>query len=38
MAAGLAKLTKTKLLLESGTQAFSRYNELSANHLFGLLQ
>lgn len=38
MAAGLAKLTKTKLLLESGTQAFSRYNEISANHLFGLLQ
>jgi flagellin len=38
MAAGLAELTKTKLLLESGTQAFSRYNEISANHLFGLLQ
>ena len=38
LAAGLAELTKTKLLLESGTQAFSRYNEISANHLFGLLQ
>ena len=38
MAAGLADLTRTKLLLESGTQAFARYNEISANHLFGLLQ
>jgi len=38
MAAGLADLTKTKLLLESGTQAFARYNEISSNHLFGLMQ
>jgi flagellin len=38
MAAGLAELTKTKLLLESGTQAFARYNEISSNHLFGLMQ
>jgi flagellin len=38
MAAGLADLTKTKLLLESGAQAFARYNEISSNHLFGLLQ
>ena len=38
LATGLAELTKTKLLLESGTQAFARYSEISANHLFGLLQ
>jgi flagellin len=38
MAAGLADLTKTKLLLESGTQAFARYNEISSNYLFGLMQ
>jgi Flagellin and related hook-associated proteins len=38
MAAGLADLTKTKLLLESGTQAFARFSEISTNHLFGLLQ
>lgn len=38
MAKGLADLTRTKILLESGTQAFSRFNEISANHLFGLMQ
>ena len=38
MAAGLMELTRQKLLLETGTQAFSRFNEISANHLFGLLQ
>ena len=38
MAQGLAELTRQKLLLESGTQAFSRFHEISANHLFALLQ
>ena len=38
MAAGLADLTQSNLLLETGTEAFARYNEISANHLFGLLQ
>ena len=38
MASGMADLTTQKLLLETGTQAFARYNEISANHLFGLLQ
>ena len=38
MAAGLADLTRSNLLLETGTEAFARYNEISANHLFGLLQ
>jgi flagellin len=38
MAAGLADLTRQKLLLESGSQAYGRFNEISANHLFGLLQ
>lgn len=38
MAAGLAELTRQNLLLETGTQALSRFNEISANHLFGLLQ
>ena len=38
MASGLADLTQSNLLLETGTEAFARYNEISANHLFGLLQ
>jgi flagellin len=38
MAAGLAEMTRQKLLLETGTQALSRFNEINAQHLFGLLK
>jgi flagellin len=38
MAAGLAEMTRQKLLLESGTQSLSRFNEINANNLFGLLK
>jgi flagellin len=38
MAAGLAEMTRQKLLLESGTKAFSRFNEINAQNLFGLLK
>jgi len=37
-AAGLAELTRQRLLQEGGIQAFSRFQEISANHLIGLLQ
>jgi flagellin len=38
MAIGIAELTKNRLLMETGTRAFSRFNEISANHILGLLQ
>lgn len=38
MAAGLAELARTQLMQESGTRAFSRFQQVSANHLLGLLQ
>ncbi len=38
MAAGLAEMTRQKLLLETGTKALSRFNEINANNLFGLLK
>jgi flagellin len=38
MAAGLAELTRQQLLNESGTIAFSRFNEINAQNLFGLLK
>ena len=38
MAAGLAELTRQQLLTESGTTAFSRFNEINAQNLFGLLK
>jgi flagellin len=38
MAAGLAEMTRQKLLLETGTQALSRFNEINSNNLFGLLK
>ena len=38
MARGLADLTRTRLLQEGGIRAFSRFQQISANHLLGLLQ
>jgi flagellin len=38
MAAGLAEMTRQRLLLESGTQAFSRFNEISSQYIFALLK
>jgi flagellin len=38
MAQGLAELTRTQLLQEGTLAAFSRFKEISANHLFGLLK
>ncbi len=38
MAAGLVEMTRQKLLLESGTMAFSRFSEINANHIFELLK
>jgi flagellin len=38
MAAGLAELARNQLLQESGSRAFSRFQQVSANHLLGLLQ
>jgi flagellin len=37
MAKGLSDLVRTRLLQESGTQAFARYTAISANHLSALL-
>ncbi len=37
MASGLAALTRNQLLSEGGIAAFSRFNEISANHLLSLL-
>jgi len=38
MAMGLADLTRNQLLQESGIRAFRRFNEISQNHILGLLQ
>lgn len=38
MAEGIAKLTSDRLLNEVGMQAFARFNQVSANHVLGLLQ
>ena len=38
MAVGLAQLTRSKILNQSGSMALSRFNEISANHLFALLK
>lgn len=38
MAMGLAELTRDRLLHESATTAFARYNEISGNHVLALLQ
>jgi flagellin len=38
MASGLAEMTRQRLLLETGTQAFSRFNEISSQYIFSLLK
>lgn len=38
MAMGLAQLTQQQILQEGAIKTFSRYNELSKNHILGLLQ
>jgi flagellin len=38
MAEGVTALTTQQLLMESGTRAFARFQEISANHLLGLLK
>jgi len=38
IAAGVTELTTQRLLQESGMRAFSRFQEISANHLLGLLK
>lgn len=38
MASGMVELTRQRLLQEGGMRAFARFREVSANHLFGLLQ
>jgi flagellin-like hook-associated protein FlgL len=38
MAMGLARLTQQQILQEGAIKTFSRYNELSKNHILGLLQ
>jgi flagellin len=38
MAAGLAELTKQQLLQEGAIKTFARYNEVTRNHILGLLQ
>jgi flagellin len=38
MAAGLAEMTRQRLLVESGTRALARFQEISANNLYGLLK
>ncbi|HON11629.1 MAG TPA: flagellin [Chitinispirillaceae bacterium] len=37
MAAGLAELTRDRLLQEGGIKAFSRFNQITQNHIMGLL-
>ncbi|MBD3345671.1 MAG: flagellin, partial [Chitinivibrionales bacterium] len=37
MAKGLTELVRTQLLQEGGMKAFSRFNQISANHLMGLI-
>ena len=38
MAAGLTELTRTQMLQEGATKTFGRYNEITKNHILGLLQ
>ncbi len=38
MAAGLVELTRERLLMEGGTNAFKRFNDISASHIMSLLQ
>ena len=38
MALGLAEMTRQRLMLESGASALSRFNEINANNLYGLLK
>jgi len=38
MAQGITDLVREQLLREGGMRAFSRYQEITANHLYGLLQ
>lgn len=38
MAMGLAQLTQQQMLQEGAIKTFSRYNEISKNHILGLLQ
>jgi flagellin len=38
MAMGLAQLTQKQILQEGAIKTFSRYNEISKNHILGLLQ
>jgi flagellin len=38
MAEGIVALTRERLLQESGLYAFSRFNQISANHVLSLLQ
>jgi flagellin len=38
MATGLVELTRTQILQEGAITTFSRYNEISQNHILGLLQ
>jgi len=38
MAMGLAQLTQQQILQEGAIKTFSRYNEISKNHILGLLQ
>ncbi len=37
MASGLAELTKMRLLQEGGIKTFSRFNQITQNHIMGLL-
>lgn len=38
MAMGIAEMTKNRILQETGIRAFQRFNEISANHILGLLR
>lgn len=38
MAEGIAQMVSKQLLMESQTSAFSHYNQISGNHVLGLLQ
>jgi flagellin len=38
MAQGIVELTRERLLQETGLYAFSRFNQISANHILSLLQ
>jgi hypothetical protein len=38
MATGLAQLASEQLKMEGATRTFSRYNQITQNHILGLLQ